>query len=202
MPLPKPTDLPKWATEDQIDQISGQYNVVKPPDERQLGGWYLGEKPNRQWWNWLHRQTYLWLQYFNENLDFDANSFTPVITGIDPSSLSQNDGYYSKEGDRVYISINIIWGGNGVSGPITITNLPYPSKHIPAGTFNQCMSLTRGVGPTFPGIEEVSGLILDNTSTLNIWSIDPTTGAGSTVSSAGLQGQLIITGFYFIEPTP
>lgn len=62
----KPTQLPQWATNDVQDPISQQFNVVKPPNKKKTDGWFLGEKPNRQWWNWLHRQTYLWLQWLNQ----------------------------------------------------------------------------------------------------------------------------------------
>lgn len=62
----RPTQLPQWATSDIQDPISDQYNVVEPPSERKLTGWTLKEKPNRQWWNWLLRQTYLFLQWFDQ----------------------------------------------------------------------------------------------------------------------------------------
>ena len=70
--------LPKWAVDDVQDETSGQYNVVEPPPEKQLEGWFLGEKPNRQWWNWLHRQAYLCLQQlYGENA-----SVTTAATGV------------------------------------------------------------------------------------------------------------------------
>lgn len=206
-PLPRPTVLPKWAMEDQIDPISLQENVVEPPPERKLSGWTFQEKPNRQYWNWFQRQTSLWIEYFAENLDFDSDFFVPTISGInpDPSVLILNSAYYSKEGDRVYLSVNLIWNGNAVTGPMVISNLPYTAKNAP-GPFNQSMHITRGGGPTFPvqpGVfdnpGEISALISANTTNLTIWNVDFTTGVGAPVPNAGNSGQLIINGFYFIE---
>jgi hypothetical protein len=62
----RPTVLPEWASLDVLDPTSGQYNVVEPPTEVKENGWALGEKPNRQWWNWFQRHCYLWLQWLNE----------------------------------------------------------------------------------------------------------------------------------------
>jgi hypothetical protein len=58
--------LPEWAKEDKNDPLSGQDNVVPPPDEVKLEGWRIGEKPNRQWWNWFNRQTYECLKDLQE----------------------------------------------------------------------------------------------------------------------------------------
>lgn len=58
--------LPEWATEDRIDDLSGQYNVATPPDEVKLEGWRIKEKPTRQWWNWFNRQTYECLKDLQE----------------------------------------------------------------------------------------------------------------------------------------
>lgn len=53
--------LPQWASDDVVDPISGQNNVVEPPLEKKLEGWFYKEAPPRQWMNWLGRQTYLCL---------------------------------------------------------------------------------------------------------------------------------------------
>ena len=70
--MPEPTVLPEWASQDVLNQVSGQYNVVEPPSEKKLEGWTFLEKPNRQWWNWFQRQTYLWLAYFKQQNDMNV----------------------------------------------------------------------------------------------------------------------------------
>lgn len=73
----KPTVLPAWAMNDVKDPISQQYNVVEPTSAKKLTGWTLGEKPNRQWWNWFQRQTSLWIEWLNQQESYkvvtDAN---------------------------------------------------------------------------------------------------------------------------------
>lgn len=49
--------VPNWATNDVVDPVSGQPNVVTPPTEKQNNGWAFGEFPPRQWFNWLGRNT-------------------------------------------------------------------------------------------------------------------------------------------------
>lgn len=57
-PLTKPTTLPEWAVQDQIDPVSLQNNVLTPPPEYQQYGWTRGQFPPRNWFNWLGRNTY------------------------------------------------------------------------------------------------------------------------------------------------
>jgi hypothetical protein len=104
----KPTILPEWASEDRQSLVSGQFNVVEPPDEVKEDGWELGEKPNRQWWNWFNRQTYLWLQWLNQQESYNVTTnnagvglFTnngalitlDVVDRVDPSKWLRAIGY-------------------------------------------------------------------------------------------------------------
>lgn len=61
----RPLKLPQWASIDQPSPDTGQFNVVEPPLEKKQYGWSI-EKPNRQWWNWLHRQAYVWLEWLTQ----------------------------------------------------------------------------------------------------------------------------------------
>jgi hypothetical protein len=65
----KPSDFPDWATQDQIDPVSFQNNVVEPPDSRKLSGWTRFEVPPRQWFNWLARLTGQWIRWNEENTE-------------------------------------------------------------------------------------------------------------------------------------
>ena len=62
----KPVLYPQWASNDVQDPLSQQFNVVEPPLEKKTDGWFLGEKPNRQWWNWFQRTTYDWIVWFDQ----------------------------------------------------------------------------------------------------------------------------------------
>ncbi len=194
---PKPTVLPEWAMDDIQDDVSGQYNVVEPPTEKKLSGWNFLEKPDRQYWNWFQRQTSLWIAYFNDNLDFDADTIVPVWSGLTVQPAT-NYFYYSKEGDRCYFTCHINWAGNFVVTPLVMTNLPFTAKNS-AGLI-QSVHVSRGAGPDImPDGTILSALIYANSNSLNIWAENASTGAG-TAAVASEIGQLIISGFYFIEP--
>lgn len=62
----KPSKLPKWAENDLVDSISGENNVIEPPAEKQNTGWARLEYPPRNWFNWLARYTYRWLNWFKQ----------------------------------------------------------------------------------------------------------------------------------------
>jgi hypothetical protein len=77
----KPTVLPQWAENDVVDPVSGQNNVLEPPTEKQDEGWDRLEFPPRQWFNWLGRYTYRWLQWLNQQ---EEQSRVVDNSGTDP----------------------------------------------------------------------------------------------------------------------
>lgn len=62
----KPSVFPVWAEQNRVDPISGQNNVTTPPLEKQNYGWNFNEQPPRNWFNWLGRYTYNWLQWLDQ----------------------------------------------------------------------------------------------------------------------------------------
>lgn len=69
----KPSVYPMWAASNRVDATSGQNNVTTPPLEKQTYGWNFKEKPPRNWFNWLGRYTYLWIQWLDQQ---EAQSIT------------------------------------------------------------------------------------------------------------------------------
>ena len=65
----KPDKFPDWATEEEIDEVSGQANFVEPPDFRKESGWTRREIPPRQWFNWLARKTGLWFRWVEDRVE-------------------------------------------------------------------------------------------------------------------------------------
>ena len=51
---------------DVVDGVSGQNNVLEPPPEKQNNGWDRLEYPPRNWFNWLGRFTYRWLNWLKQ----------------------------------------------------------------------------------------------------------------------------------------
>ena len=125
----KPTILPQWATDDVVDPISQQYNVVEPILEKKLDGWFLGEKPNRQWWNWLHRQTYLWLQWLNQQESmsvttgasgvalFPVNNALITIYAVD---LSDSTKFYQATGIKLSGAVPAFAAGSVLSNGLSL----------------------------------------------------------------------------------
>ena len=201
MPLPKPTVLPEWAMDDIPNGVDGQYNVVEPPTEKKLTGWNFIEKPNRQYWNWFQRQCSLWIAYFNENLDFTVDTLIPVWEGL-TNQPNPNHFYYSKQGDKVFFNCNMTWGTNSnFTDALVMTNLPYTAKNISG--FPQSVHVSRGAGPTMEGLTYADAKILSafvdpGTTRMRIRYEKPSDGLGGDVI-ASVSGQLVISGFYFIE---
>jgi len=80
----KPDMFPVWASDDQADPISKQNNVLVPPTNKQQYGWARLEFPPRNWFNWLARKTYQWLQYLyqmqaQEVTTTDSTGATPIF---------------------------------------------------------------------------------------------------------------------------
>lgn len=195
--------LPEWATDDIQDPVSQQYNVVEPPTEKKSDGWFLGEKPNRQWWNWLQRQTYLCLvdlytrvAAIVTELSTPPTLYTPVFSGLD--TISINRAYWSRVGDAIFIQIHITYTANTLTTPISFT-LPVPSNSD--GALLQHVNVNRAGLTTLPNGLSLSAQILSSTSTAQLWGEDLVTGSGSQVSGITADsGQLSIHGFYYADP--
>jgi len=63
MAAPLRPTFPRWATQDIVNPISGEYNVYEPSEQKKDLGWDYNEVPPRQYFNWLARQTELSLEY-------------------------------------------------------------------------------------------------------------------------------------------
>lgn len=72
--MPRPAQYPEWATNDVQDPLSQQWNVVEPSASKKSDGWFLGEKPNRQYWNWLQRNIFDWIVWFDSLFSRDITT--------------------------------------------------------------------------------------------------------------------------------
>lgn len=69
MPFTRPSILPEYATLDVYDGLLGAINVQTPPTEFKEAGWHYGQTPPREYFNWLHRYTYLNLGWLVQEMD-------------------------------------------------------------------------------------------------------------------------------------
>lgn len=71
MALTKPAEKPEWATD-------GAADVATPTAPKQALGW-ISEKPPYQWFNWLSKWTYLWINYFEDASDRNGSDYDAVV---------------------------------------------------------------------------------------------------------------------------
>lgn len=69
MPFTKPDKLPQLASLDVNNGILGAPNVQEPPTELKEEGWDFGQKPEREFFNWYGRYTYLNLGWLVQEMD-------------------------------------------------------------------------------------------------------------------------------------
>jgi len=104
--LTKPVEKPEWAT-------GGGADVLTPSVGKQAVGW-IAEKPPYQWFNWLHKWTYLWIAYFENRVD-GLNGITDAVIGA--TSGSSHASFAALLADGNVANIKNIW----VISPIVLT---------------------------------------------------------------------------------
>jgi hypothetical protein len=116
MSTDRPNDYPDWAMLDKIDPISGENNAIKPPAIRAATGWNFREVGLRNWINWLHRNTALWIRYLDapvsytiatlpSNADLPLGKIIYVTDAVGGAVPAFNDGInWRKITDRSIVS--------------------------------------------------------------------------------------------------
>ncbi len=61
-----PIILPEFARLDFNNGFAGEANVLEPNNDKKDRGWDFGEEPDREYFNWLARYTYLNLRYLKQ----------------------------------------------------------------------------------------------------------------------------------------
>ena len=61
-----PIILPEFARLDYNNGFAGGASVLEPNNLKKDTGWMYGEEPDREYFNWLARYTYLNLQYLKQ----------------------------------------------------------------------------------------------------------------------------------------
>lgn len=61
-----PIIIPEFARLDYTNGFASGASVLEPNDLKKDTGWMYGEEPDREYFNWLARYTYLNLQYLKQ----------------------------------------------------------------------------------------------------------------------------------------
>lgn len=153
----KPTVLPQWASADVQDPISQQWNVVEPPLEKKTDGWFLGEKPNRQWWNWFQRTVYDWIAWIDQQqsqtVTTDASGTalftTPnALITIKAVDLADPTKYYQATGIKLPGSAPAFAAGSVQSSGLALGTGTISGNQPITGGVNVIVTGTSSIIPT------------------------------------------------------
>jgi hypothetical protein len=89
----QPTKKPDFATDDLNNGAGGAANVQEPSTGKKQSGWDFGEKPQREFFNWIHRITNNWIYYLDERV-------TTLLTLLDSSktkTAADADNYFRSQ---------------------------------------------------------------------------------------------------------
>lgn len=135
--ISKPSQYPRWASNDVISPVTGVNNVINPPESKKNVGWLDGEPPARNYFNWLHRTTNEWVEYFDnrdKTLDgqgiqaFSQNSLCVLyaVTKTNPSQFIYALGFRSTGAPvlNVIASNGLSIGSTSSDGSVSISGAP------------------------------------------------------------------------------
>jgi hypothetical protein len=75
--MAKPTKLPEWAT-----GATGIAETVEPSAGKKADGWADAELPPHETFNWLHKTTYDWTAWVDEQLREEEQLIVDVMAGF------------------------------------------------------------------------------------------------------------------------
>lgn len=114
--MPKPIELPRFAELDQLSPVSTN-NVIEPPESYKKYGHNFREKYKRNFFNWLHRLTYEWLKWYNDNTirgsidvifhpqEWPTRKFTTATGGtLNPAGYIETTMHWTRVNDIVSIT--------------------------------------------------------------------------------------------------
>ena len=130
--------------------------------------------------------------------DYEEGTFTPTVRGyttVGTANYTRQLGYYTKIGNRVMISIDIIWDTATGTGDLGIAGLPFASNS--ASMLNMIQVIAQDVATTAGNY--ISGGLLGSSSTVIYIAQCPTGGGSLSYVPVDAAGQLTISGQYFVD---
>lgn len=129
--------------------------------------------------------------------DYEEGTLTPTIFGFSTAGTAtyvRREGYYTKIGNRVLFSIDVIWNTGTGTGDLGVSGLPFTSS----STAMLKAITTVGDGITLTAGSYLQGAVLSLNAT-SLSFIQSATGAANMISVPyDADGQLSISGQYFI----
>ena len=129
MAVSKPTVFPRFASVDLLNGTGGAPNVVEPSSGKKDSGWNEGERPPRETFNWLHRFTNDWIEYFDQEIirSVSATHFAEDTAATSGLNFAVGPGKATVGGDEfetvantvlalVDDAVNFVWVGTQQDG--------------------------------------------------------------------------------------
>lgn len=79
----EPTKLPEWASSNPVDPVSGMNAITEPSEAKKDSGFLRAERPPRQDFNWLFNLLYLWIEWFQQQVNYLFNNVSTILTNND-----------------------------------------------------------------------------------------------------------------------
>ena len=93
----QPPKKPDFATSDLTNGPLGALNVQEPTSGKKLSGWDYGEKPPREFFNWIHRITNNWLYYLDERVTALLTFMTDYQDNTKTKTSADADNYFRSQ---------------------------------------------------------------------------------------------------------
>ena len=135
--------------------------------------------------------------------DYEEGTYTPILTGSSSNptqSYAHQNGYYTKIGRLVHVSVDIKMAASGVSGGsgVVLLNLPFNQANL---TNNQGAAASIGYAPSWGAITPTAAYSSPNDTVLYLLGNDKDTGANFVQASQVGNDTRLIIGFSYITET-
>jgi len=130
--------------------------------------------------------------------DYEEGTFTPVVSGstvTGSGTYSTQNGYYTKVGDVVYVSIDIGWTAHTGSGNMLLDGLPFNANASHSYHTLSC-NYESGVTNRTTNKHISGGYITPGNNYATLVQTDHAAAGGAGAISLGAAGRLMFNGFY------
>jgi len=131
--------------------------------------------------------------------EFKKGSFTPVVEGSSTAgsaTYSTQVGRYTRIGDTVQFTLQLVWSSHTGSGDIKVTGMPYTSEDSSGQHY--VFSVATDGGLTYTDGDSLLARLMANTNEILVETEDGAGNNGAVTLASNSSGRLNITGQYFI----
>lgn len=131
--------------------------------------------------------------------EFKKGSFTPVVTGgttAGSATYSTQVGRYTRIGDTVNFTLQLVWSSHTGTGDIKVTGLPYTSEDSSGQHY--VFSVATDGGLTYTDGDSLLARLQANSNEITVETEDGAGNNGAVTLASNSSGRLNITGQYFI----